>query len=118
MIGTILQFVAVLASMIILHEIGHFLACRLFGVEVEEFGFGLPPRITRLFEFRGTEYTLNWIPLGGFVRPKGEKIHVTYYRYPPELVSLFQGLNEKLKSKGINPKIPWLNNKILVFHFK
>lgn len=72
MIGTILQFVAVLASMIILHEIGHFLACRLFGVEVEEFGFGLPPRITRLFEFRGTEYTLNWIPLGGFVRPKGE----------------------------------------------
>ena len=72
MIETILQFVAVLASMIILHEIGHFLACRLFGVEVEEFGFGLPPRITRLFEFRGTEYTLNWIPLGGFVRPKGE----------------------------------------------
>jgi hypothetical protein len=53
-----------------------------------------------------------------FVRSKGEKIHVTYYRYPPELVSLFQGLNEKLKSKGINPKIPWLNNKILEFHFK
>ena len=37
-----------------------------------------------------------------FVRPKGEKIHVTYYRYPPELVSLFQGLNEKLsKAKGL-----------------
>ncbi len=40
-------------------------------------------------------------------------IHVTYYRYPPELVPLFHGLNEKHKSKGINPKIPWLNNKIL-----
>jgi hypothetical protein len=33
-------------------------------------------------------------------------------------VPLFQGLNEKLKCKGINPKIPWLNNKILEFHFK
>ncbi|MDI6688710.1 MAG: transposase [Desulfobacterales bacterium] len=53
-----------------------------------------------------------------FVRSKGEKIHVTYYRYPPELVPLFQGLNEKLKSRGVNPKVPWLNNKILEFHFK
>lgn len=53
-----------------------------------------------------------------FVRSKGEKIHGSYYRYTPELVSLFQGLNEKLKSKGINPRIPWLNNKILEFHFK
>ena len=72
MILNIIQFIAVLASMIILHEIGHFAACQLFGVKVEEFGFGLPPRITRLFEMRGTEYTLNWIPLGGFVKPLGE----------------------------------------------
>jgi hypothetical protein len=59
-----------------------------------------------------------FLNIHAFVRSKGEKIHVTYYRYPPELVPLFQGLNEKLKSKGINPKIPWLNNKILEFHFK
>jgi regulator of sigma E protease len=39
---------------------------------VEEFGFGFPPRITRLFRWKGTDYTLNWIPLGGFVRPLGE----------------------------------------------
>jgi len=69
---SILQFVGVLASLIILHELGHFLAAKLFGIEVEEFGIGFPPRITKLFEFQGTEYTLNWIPLGGFVRPKGE----------------------------------------------
>jgi len=68
----LIQFIAVLASMIILHELGHFIACLLFGVPVEEFGFGFPPRITKLFEFRGTEYTLNWIPLGGFVKPLGE----------------------------------------------
>ncbi len=72
MMGTILQFVGLIAALIILHELGHFLAARLFGVEVEEFGIGFPPRILKLFEFRGTEYTLNWIPLGGFVRPKGE----------------------------------------------
>lgn len=72
MILTLIQFIAVLASMIFLHEVGHFLACRLFGVEVEEFGFGFPPRITKLFTMRGTDYTLNWIPLGGFVKPRGE----------------------------------------------
>lgn len=70
--STILQFVGVLASLIILHELGHFLAAKLFGIEIEEFGIGFPPRLTKLFEFKGTEYTLNWIPLGGFVRPKGE----------------------------------------------
>jgi len=72
MMGTILQFIGLIAALIILHELGHFLAARLFGVEVEEFGVGFPPRIVKLFEFQGTEYTLNWIPLGGFVRPKGE----------------------------------------------
>ncbi|MDI6885874.1 MAG: hypothetical protein QMD22_05925 [archaeon] len=59
-----------------------------------------------------------FLNIEAFVRSKGEKILVTYYRYPPELVPLFQGLNEKLKSRGINPKVPWLNNKILEFHFK
>ncbi len=72
MIVNLLQFIGVLASMIILHEVGHFAACKLFGVPVEEFGFGFPPRITKLFTLRGTEYTLNWIPLGGFVKPLGE----------------------------------------------
>lgn len=72
MLVNLIQFIAVLASMIILHEVGHFLACRLFGVKVEEFGIGFPPRITRLFTLGETEYTLNWIPLGGFVRPLGE----------------------------------------------
>lgn len=68
----ILQFIGVLASLIILHELGHFLAAVIFGIQIEEFGIGFPPRLTKLFEFKGTEYTLNWIPLGGFVRPRGE----------------------------------------------
>ena len=51
-----------------------------------------------------------------FVRSKGEKIRVTYSRYLPELVPLFKDLNEKLKGQGINPNVPWLNNKILEFY--
>ncbi len=68
----ILQFIVAIAVLIILHELGHFLMSKVFGVEVEEFGIGFPPRIVKLFEAGGTEFTLNWIPLGGFVRPKGE----------------------------------------------
>jgi hypothetical protein len=53
-----------------------------------------------------------------FIRSKGERIHVTFYRYTSELVPLFEDLNEKLKSRGVNPKVPWLNNKFQEFHFK
>jgi regulator of sigma E protease len=68
----ILQLIVALATLIILHEIGHFIAARLVKVDVEEFGIGFPPRILTLFELRGTKYSLNWLPLGGFVRLKGE----------------------------------------------
>jgi regulator of sigma E protease len=68
----ILLFIAVLGFLILAHEFGHFLAARLRGVKVEEFGIGFPPRMLTLFERNGTKYTLNWIPLGGFVRPAGE----------------------------------------------
>jgi regulator of sigma E protease len=71
-IVTILEFVGALMALIIVHELGHFLAARLFKVEVEEFGLGIPPRLATLFEARGTKYTLNWLPFGGFVRLKGE----------------------------------------------
>lgn len=68
----LLEFIFGIAALIFVHELGHFIAARLLNVEVEEFGFGFPPRITKLFEHKGTVFTLNWIPLGGFVRPKGE----------------------------------------------
>lgn len=71
-IQLIIEFVVGIALMIIVHELGHFIACRLLKVEVEEFGLGLPPRAVKLFERGGTQFTLNWLPLGGFVRPKGE----------------------------------------------
>jgi regulator of sigma E protease len=66
------QFIVGLIALILLHEFGHFIVARVMKVQIEEFGIGFPPRIVKLFEVGGTEFTLNWIPLGGFVRPKGE----------------------------------------------
>lgn len=61
-----------LAALIIIHEFGHFAAARLFKIPVEEFGLGFPPRVATLFTSGGTKFTLNLLPIGGFVRPKGE----------------------------------------------
>lgn len=72
-IQLIIEFVIALAMLIFIHEFGHFIVCKLLGIEVEEFGFGYPPRALTLFERGGTKFTLNWLPLGGFVRPKGEQ---------------------------------------------
>jgi regulator of sigma E protease len=69
---TIIEFIVAFGVLVFLHEFGHFLTARLFKVEVEEFGFGFPPRLIKLFKLGGTEFTLNWIPFGAFVRPKGE----------------------------------------------
>ncbi len=65
-------FVAVFAGIILLHELGHFVVAKLLHIDVEEFGFGFPPRIVKLFTWKGTDFTLNWIPLGGFNKLKGE----------------------------------------------
>jgi regulator of sigma E protease len=71
-----LVFVVILSSLILIHELGHFLAAKFFRVKVEEFGFGLPPRAVKLFEKWGTVFSLNWLPLGGFVKLKGEDADV------------------------------------------
>lgn len=68
----ILQFILAFGVMLFLHEFGHFIVSKAFGIEVEEFGFGLPPRVCKLFTWKGTEFTLNLLPFGAFVKPKGE----------------------------------------------
>jgi len=60
-------------GLVLIHELGHFIAAKRSGVKVLEFGIGIPPKVCRLRKGKdGTEYTLNLIPLGGFVRLKGE----------------------------------------------
>lgn len=64
----LLMFVA----LVIVHEWGHYLAAKRNGIDVEEFGIGFPPKAMTLTKRKGTEFTLNWLPLGGFVKLKGE----------------------------------------------
>jgi regulator of sigma E protease len=70
---TWIVFILAFGGMVLIHEFGHFIAARISGIEVDEFGIGLPtPGALTLFTWKGTRFTLNWLPLGGFVRPKGE----------------------------------------------
>src|SRR3989338_6204361 len=68
---TLLIFIIVLSILVFVHELGHFLAARRAGIRVDEFGFGFPPKIWGK-KIGETEYTLNLIPFGGFVKIYGE----------------------------------------------
>lgn len=85
---TLLIFLAVLSVLVVFHEFGHYLAARFFGVKAEEFGVGFPPRALGFVReggkwkkvssknegsYSNTIWSLNWLPLGGFVRLKGEQ---------------------------------------------
>ncbi|NDK08658.1 PDZ domain-containing protein [Candidatus Gracilibacteria bacterium] len=66
----------VFSFIVLVHEYGHFKTARIFGVKVFEFGLGIPPKAKKLWiDKSGTEYTLNWLPIGGFVRMKGENLN-------------------------------------------
>ena len=69
---TILAFILILGGLVIIHEVGHFVTARLAKVKVLEFGIGFPPRAKVLRSGGETLYTLNWLPIGGFVKLEGE----------------------------------------------
>jgi regulator of sigma E protease len=69
---TIVLFFAILGILVIIHELGHFVTARLANVRVLEFGVGFPPRARVLRSKGETLYTLNWLPIGGFVKLEGE----------------------------------------------
>ncbi len=68
---TVIAFVVIFSILILVHEFGHFIMAKRAGIKVEEFGFGLPPRMWGKKKGE-TIYSLNWIPFGGFVRMLGE----------------------------------------------
>lgn len=71
MLLTLLVFLIILTILVLIHEAGHYFMAKKFGIKVEEFGFGLPPRIFGIK--RGeTIYSINWLPVGGFVKLFGE----------------------------------------------
>jgi regulator of sigma E protease len=71
MLLTAFVFFIILSLLVFIHELGHFAVARWVGVRVEEFGFGLPPRIFGK-KIGGTIYSVNWLPIGGFVKLSGE----------------------------------------------
>lgn len=71
--GLLILGLVLFLLLVVLHEFGHFIAARRGGVEVEEFGIGFPPVLfSKHFKNHRTKYTINLLPLGGFVRLKGE----------------------------------------------
>jgi regulator of sigma E protease len=85
---TLIIFLLVLSVLVLIHEVGHYVAARIFGVKADEFGYGLPPRAigfvkvgkkwkrvgrTDEKQYENTIWSINWLPLGGFVRIKGEQ---------------------------------------------
>ena len=88
MLITALTFFIILGLLVLVHELGHFLSARLFRVKADEFGFGLPPRAIGWVKnnnkwqrvkasdpaenYQNTVWSLNWLPIGGFVKIKGE----------------------------------------------
>ena len=72
MIWTILLFLLLLSVLVLVHEFGHYIAARKAGMTVEEFGIGFPPRVFSWKAKSGTTWSINAIPLGGFVKIKGE----------------------------------------------
>lgn len=93
MLTTIILFILILGLLIFVHEFGHFVAARKLGTKVEEFGMGFPPRLAGIYRgsngkwrkvignkeldpSTATIYSLNWLPIGGFCKIKGEDDNV------------------------------------------
>ena len=68
---TAILFILIIAALVFVHELGHFLAAKFFGVRVDEFGLGFPPRAIA-WKKGETTYSLNFVPFGGFVKIFGE----------------------------------------------
>ncbi len=71
-LGPVLGFIVGLIPLILVHEFGHLIMGKIMGVWAHEFGIGYPPRMLKLFSWQETDFTLNWLPFGGFVRFEGE----------------------------------------------
>ncbi|MDQ3690457.1 MAG: M50 family metallopeptidase [Chloroflexota bacterium] len=110
-IGTIAAFLGVLVVLVLVHELGHFLVAKRAGITVEEFGIGFPPRIASVTR-RGTRYSLNAIPLGGFVKMLGEDGDVELKRLREQ--GLTAGEIEHAMAGAFNRKPIWIRVTVLL----
>lgn len=101
----ILIFVVALSILVLVHELGHYLAAIWTGVKVEEFGLGLPPRIIGK-KIGNTIWSLNWLPIGGFCKLEGED--------PPSPEATEGQALKKLSSTSFMYKNPWQKGIIVL----
>jgi regulator of sigma E protease len=109
-VGTVAAFIGILVVLVLVHELGHFLVAKRAGITVEEFGIGFPPRIASVM-WRGTRYSLNWIPLGGFVRMLGEDGDVEVKRLREQ--GLTDGEVDHAMAGAFNRKPVWIRFVVL-----
>jgi len=98
---SIIIFIIILVVLILVHELGHFLVAKKNGIRVDEFGLGYPPKIATLWRKNGTDYTLNAIPFGGFVKIFGEN--------PDD-----ESINGSEKEKSFVNKPRWVQASVLI----
>ncbi|MBI2049393.1 site-2 protease family protein [Candidatus Roizmanbacteria bacterium] len=110
MVITILVFLFILSILVLIHEAGHFFVAKRLGIKVEEFGFGFPPRAFSIKKGE-TIYSINWLPIGGFVKLYGEdeagggKIRIS----KSEIRNNKEDLNRAFFSKS-----PWLRALVVI----
>jgi regulator of sigma E protease len=106
-IQTGVVFFLVLSVLVLIHELGHYLVARIIGVKVEEFGFGLPPKLFgKKFKWAENEWSINWLPIGGFVRlagedELGESIEESKKKYTGKQIQKFFWARTKLERAAI-----------------
>jgi regulator of sigma E protease len=110
-IGTIAAFLGVLIVLVLVHELGHFIVAKRAGITVQEFGIGFPPRIGSVV-WRGTRYSLNWIPLGGFVKMLGEDGDIEAQRMRER--GLSEAAIETAMAGAFNRKPVWVRLLVLL----
>jgi len=98
----ILVFIVILSALVLIHEFGHFIVAKRNGIKVEEFGLGFPPRIWGK-QIGETLYSINALPLGGFVKVYGEEYHEQEGKASAEM-----------KKHGFIYKKPWQKASVLI----
>jgi regulator of sigma E protease len=98
---SVFLFIVILLLLIIVHEFGHFIVAKKSGIRVDEFGIGFPPKAKTLAKRGDTEYTLNWLPFGGFVRIFGEN--------PDE-----ESLHGPDRERSFGHKSKWVQASVLI----
>lgn len=101
---TVLTFILILVVLVLIHEFGHYYAAKKTGVYVEEFGFGFPPRVIGK-KIGETLYSINLLPIGGFVKLFGEEYHESKSEVD----------NKKIpKDRAFVNKKPWQKTIIII----